>query len=70
MTVFDALPKKTQTGSGAPSFCWHCNKQLVRVRGGFIFSLIRDPDGHELRVHKQCQDDAAGHGYTKVKEAA
>lgn len=56
--------------NGGVSQCWHCCRQLQRKKGGFIFSLIRDPDGHELRVHKGCQDSAAGHGYTKVKEAA
>ena len=43
------------TGSGAPSFCWHCNKQLHRAPGKglglFFFNLVRGPDGHEHRVH-------------------
>ncbi len=50
------------------SRCFHCGKQLVRIKGGFIFALIRDPDGHEIRVHKQCQENAIGDGYTAVKE--
>lgn len=55
---------------GGVSQCWHCSRQLVRKKGGFIFSLIRDPDGHELRVHKHCQEEAQGHGYVKVKDVA
>lgn len=54
---------------GGISICFHCQKQLVRIKGGFIFALIRDPDGHDIRVHKDCQKQAVGHGYTIPKEA-
>lgn len=50
--------------TGGVSTCFHCAKQLVRVKGGFIFAEILDPDGHAIRVHKQCQESAAGDGYT------
>lgn len=48
---------------GGISFCFHCGRQLWRIKGGFIFAEILDPDGHRLRVHKHCQDQAVGHGY-------
>lgn len=49
--------------TGGISVCFHCHRQLVRVKGGFLFALITDPDGNLLRVHKDCQKDAIGHGY-------
>ncbi|MNY30971.1 hypothetical protein D3C86_1651090 [compost metagenome] len=52
--------------TGGVSQCFECGNQLVRVHGGFIFAEIADPDGHRIRVHKQCQEAAAGHGYTVV----
>lgn len=52
----------------AVSHCWQCTKQLMRIKGGFIFALIRDPDGNHVRVHKDCVKHAIGHGYTEVKE--
>ena len=52
--------------TGGVSQCFHCQRQLVRIKGGFLFALIRDPDGHELRVHKQCQGAAVGDGYVAV----
>ena len=48
---------------GGISVCFHCQKQLVRIKGGFIFAEILDPDGNRLRVHKDCQEQAAGYGY-------
>jgi hypothetical protein len=48
---------------GGISVCFHCHSQLVRVKGGFIFAEVIDPDGHRLRVHKDCQKHAIGHGY-------
>lgn len=56
--------------SGGISICFHCQRQLVRIKGGFIFALIKDPDGHLLRVHKQCVPDATGDGYTEHREVA
>ena len=49
--------------TGGISVCFHCQRQLVRVKGGFIFAEILDPDGHRIRVHKQCVRDAVGDGY-------
>lgn len=49
--------------TGGISICWHCHRQLVRIKGGFIFDVILDPDGNQLRVHKDCVKDAVGHGY-------
>jgi hypothetical protein len=48
---------------GGISVCFHCHRQLVRIKGGFIFAEITDPDGHRLRVHKECQERAVGDGY-------
>lgn len=56
---------------GGISICFHCHKQLVRIKGGFIFAEILDPDGHRIRVHKDCQEPALGDGYRaapKVEE--
>ena len=52
--------------TGGVSICFHCQSQLVRIKGGFIFSLIKDRDGNEIRVHKQCVVPAVGDGYTAV----
>ncbi len=42
-------------GSGSPSFCWYCNKQLQRAPGKnlglFYFNLVADKDRVEHRVH-------------------
>lgn len=48
---------------GGISICFHCHKQLVRIKGGFIFAEIIDPDGNRLRTHKECQERSVGHGY-------
>lgn len=55
--------------TGGISICWHCHRQLVRVKGGFLFAVITDPDGHELRVHKACVKDAIGEGYRAAQRA-
>ena len=52
--------------TGGISTCFHCGKQLVRIKGGFIFGHIVDPDGHIIRVHKDCLDQAVGHGYKRA----
>jgi len=48
-------PKKMQTGSGAPSLCWVCLRQLQRAPGKglglFYFNLVVDKAGVEHRVH-------------------
>lgn len=54
--------------TGGMSICWQCHKQLVRVKGGFIFSIIIDPDNRELRVHKDCVKHAIGHGYREKQQ--
>jgi hypothetical protein len=59
--------KKFKTGG--VSQCFHCQRQLTRIKDGFIFSLIKDPAGHEIRVHKQCAPHAIGHGYRAVDAA-
>lgn len=56
--------------TGGISICYHCHKQLVRIKGGFKFSLIIDPDGRELRVHMDCQKHALGDGYKAAPERA
>lgn len=48
--------------NGGIPFCWHCSKQLVRIKGGFIYALVVDPDGIEHRVHKDCVALAVGDG--------
>lgn len=53
--------------TGGVSTCFHCGRQLVRIKGGFISALIADPMGNKIKVHKQCVDQALGHGYTAVK---
>ncbi len=62
-------PRKPRTfKTGGVSQCFHCGAQLVRIKGGFKFALIRDVDGHEIRVHKHCQNEAVGDGYVKVEQ--
>lgn len=57
--------------TGGVSQCFECQKQLVRIKGGFLFDEVTDPLGNVSRVHKQCLKLAIGHGYrAKSKEAA
>jgi hypothetical protein len=49
--------------NGGVSQCFECQKQLVRIKGGFHFSEVVDPLGNVSRVHKQCLTAAVGHGY-------
>lgn len=46
---------RLRQGSGAPSLCWHCLRQLQRAPGKglglFYFNLVRDRVGVEHRVH-------------------
>jgi hypothetical protein len=55
-------PKRMLTGSGAPSFCWHCGNQLQRAPGKgaglFFFNLVTGPDGHPHRIHGDCTEQA------------
>ena len=54
--------------SGGVSQCFECQKQLVRIKGGFLFSEVADPLGNVSRVHKQCLKLAIGHGYRAKAE--
>lgn len=43
--------------------CWQCGKQLVAItsgprRGEIVIETVRDPLGHEHKVHKTCKADA------------
>lgn len=54
--------------TGGVSQCWHCGKQLFRIKGGFIFAQIKDPIGNIMRVHKDCVQHAIGGSYQEIKE--
>jgi len=61
------VPRKMQTGSGAPSLCWVCGRQLQRAKGKglglFYFNVVRDQIGVEHRVHGfPCTQDAIDDG--------
>lgn len=63
---------KTRIGSGAPSFCWVCNKQLMRAKGKglglFHFEIVQDPNGQNHRVHQSnCLADAIKEGNKHIK---
>jgi len=60
-------------GSGAPSFCWQCRRQLRRAPGKglglFYFELVRDRDGVEHRVHASpCLEEAEADGNKHIKD--
>lgn len=61
----------SRTGSGGPSFCWVCMRQLQRApgkgKGLFYFQLVEDREGHQHRVHDQCVKEAASDGNKLVK---
>ena len=64
---------RMRQGSGAPSFCWHCNSQLQRAPGKglglFYFNLVRDRGGVYHRVHGgACTEDAVKDGNKLIKE--
>ena len=67
---------RARQGSGAPTFCWHCNKQLQRAPGKglglFYFELVRDPKDPmetEHRVHStDCLQAAKHEGLVHVKQ--
>lgn len=68
------MSKRMQQGGGAPSFCWHCSKQLQRAPGKglglFYFDLVIDRDGNEHRVHGDCTALAIGDGVRQKAVAA
>ncbi len=64
--TFIALRGPRKFKDGGPSFCWHCNKQLMLMKGGgFAFGLVRDKANVEHRVHKQCLPRAVAEGDVK-----
>jgi len=62
----------TRQGSGAPSFCWHCNRQLQRAPGKglglFYFHLVRDAAGVQHRVHGGCVEGSVADGNKLVPQ--
>ncbi len=60
-------PARTFKTGGVP-FCWHCSRQLVRIKGGFIFATLVDQIGNEHRVHKDCVQAAQGDGVREKKQ--
>jgi hypothetical protein len=39
--------------------CWWCNGPLEKDKaGGLIYVLVKDPLGHEHKVHKVCEPNA------------
>jgi len=58
----------TRFKTGGVYICWHCDRQLVRKNKAFIFALIEDPIGNQMRVHKDCVKFAIGGGYKEVPE--
>lgn len=69
----DKPPRKMRTGSGAPSICWVCGKQLQRAKGKglglFYFNLVRDRANVEHRVHgSPCTQMAIDDGAKVAKE--
>lgn len=61
---------KMRQGSGAPTFCWHCNLQLQRApgkgRGLFYFNLVEDKAGVQHRVHGDCTRLILNEGNVKL----
>lgn len=65
--------KHMRQGSGAPSFCWVCMRQLQRAPGKglglFYFETVRDPAGVEHRVHgSTCLTEAVADGNKHIKD--
>lgn len=52
------MRQKMEQGSGGPSFCWECGRQLQRAPGKglglFYFRIMVDKAGNEHRVHGGC----------------
>lgn len=68
------VPRKMRSGSGAPSFCWICMKQLQRApgKGMFYFNVVREPEirgSHDHRVHgDKCTRQSIADGCKLVAE--
>lgn len=65
--------QRMRQGSGAPSLCWHCLKQLQRAPGRglglFYFELVRDRAGVEHRVHGgACLSETVADGNTFIPQ--
>lgn len=59
-------PRKFKTPG--PSFCWHCNKQLMAMKGGVLsFSIVVDKADVEHRVHKACVREVTADGDVRLK---
>lgn len=50
------------------SHCWHCNRQLMRKKGGFHFAVLINQLNQEVRVHKDCVSQAVGGGVKEKKQ--
>lgn len=59
------MKQHKQFKTGGVSQCWHCSRQLVRIKGGFKYAELIDVLGNVMRVHKDCVKQAIGDG---VKE--
>lgn len=68
------MKQHARQGSGAPSHCWQCMKQLQRAPGRglglFYFELVRDKGGTEHRVHQGCLSEALEDGNKHVEQVA
>lgn len=59
---------KAHHDASGPTFCWHCNKDLMpKPGGGVFFTLVVDRAQAEHRVHKACVRDVTAEGWTKLK---
>lgn len=49
------------TKETGPTFCWHCNRMLMRApgHGRFYFTLFKGNDGIARRIHGKCGDREA-----------
>lgn len=65
---------KIEQGAGAPTFCWHCNRQLQRAPGKglglFYFARVADKAGVPHRVHGDCIRPAVADGAKLLKPDA
>jgi len=62
--------KHRQFKTGGVSQCWHCSRQLVRIKGGFRYAEVQDPIGNRMRVHKDCVRLAVADGDVRAVEIA
>lgn len=64
---------RMRQGSGPPSLCWMCLKQLQRAPGKglglFFFEIVKDKGDVQHRVHGgACLQEALADGNKHVKE--